>query len=126
MAIIGDKGVGKTSLVLAAAKKPVRGEEPTPVLPVTRLHLSWLSSEASCLCHDTASDITEDIIVVIRRCDVVLVCYSMDRPASLRSAVTKWLPLSLQANKQLPILLVGCKQDSSVVTESDKAVCTSS
>jgi GTPase SAR1 family protein len=126
VALIGDQGVGKTSLILAAAKKPARGQEPTPVLPPTRLHLSWLTAEAFCICHDTSSDGIEDVMVVLRKCDVVLVCFAMNRPASMRSALSKWLPLSMKANKQLPIIFVGCKRDSSVMSDADNAVCSES
>jgi GTPase SAR1 family protein len=122
VALIGDRSVGKTSLVLAAADKPARGEAPTPTLPPTRLHVQWLASEATCICQDTDTEEVEEIRATLRKSDVVLICFAMDVPATMKSALTKWLPLALSANKQLPILFIGCKKDISKTTDADLAV----
>jgi GTPase SAR1 family protein len=120
--LVGDQGVGKTSLILGAAQKPVRGDTPIPTLPPTKVHAQWLSSEAHCICHDTDSEQLEETRAILRRSDVALICFGMDRPASLKSAVSKWLPFVLAANKQMPVLFIGCKRDISKTEDSDIAV----
>jgi hypothetical protein len=122
VALIGDQGVGKTSLILAAAQKSVRGDTPAPTLLPTKIELAWDTYHAICICHDTNSESAEEIVSTIRKCDVVLVCFAMDNPVTLKNAIHTWLPLSNSANDQLPIMLVGCKYDISVMTPGHPAV----
>ena len=125
VAVIGDKGIGKTSLILAAAKKAL-SDAPVPTLQTTRLEVQCGSSgTVECLCHDTDSSEQEETRAVIRRCNVVLVCFAMDRPASVTSALQIWLPMALKCIDQTPIVLVGCKQDVSVMSDADIQVCKS-
>jgi GTPase SAR1 family protein len=122
VALIGDQGVGKTSLILAAAQKTVTGDTPAPTLMPTRLELAWNNFHATCICHDTNSDSAEEIVSTVRKCDVVLICFAMDNPVTLRNAINTWIPLSNSANDQLPIMLVGCKDDISVMTPGHPTV----
>lgn len=122
VALVGDAQVGKTSLVLAAAQKPARDDAPTPVLLPTRLDLEWEGYRATCTCHDTSSTSQEDAVATIRKCDVVLICFAMDKPATMRSALRTWLPLVNSANDQVAVMYVGCKRDVSVMEPGHPAV----
>lgn len=122
VALVGDAQVGKTSLVLAAAQKPARDDAPTPVLLPTRLDLEWEGYRATCVCHDTSSTSQEDAVATIRKCDVALICFAMDKPSTMRSALRTWLPLVNSAHDQIAVMFVGCKRDISVMEPGHPAV----
>lgn len=122
VAIIGDEGSGKTSLVLSAAQRTFRPGDSVPVLPPTAFRVKLQNEECSCVCHDSSSEKMEDIKAVVRQCDVVLICFNMAAQTSLHSAIHVWLPKMTEINKEIPIIMVGCKEDQAVITQNQIAV----
>ncbi|KAG8817485.1 hypothetical protein FRC17_011213 [Serendipita sp. 399] len=43
--------------------------------------------------------------------DAVIICFSIDRPESLRNVQDKWIPEILYFCQNIPIVVVGCKKD---------------
>jgi GTPase SAR1 family protein len=66
----------------------------------------------------------EEVKAIIRQCDVVLICFNMAGQKSLQSAIRMWLPRVTEIDKEIPIIMVGCKEDQAVITEAQIAVRT--
>ena len=64
----------------------------------------------------------EEVKEVIRMCDVVLICFDMAGQTSLHSAIHVWLPRVTEVDKEIPIIMVGCKEDVAVITQTQIAV----
>jgi GTPase SAR1 family protein len=124
VAIIGDEGSGKTSLVLSAAQRTFRLGDSVPVLPPTAFRVKLANEECNCVCRDSSSGNMEDVKAVIRQCDVVLICFNMAGQTSLHSAIHIWLPRVSDINKEVPVIMVGCKEDQAVITQTQIAVRT--
>ena len=123
VAIIGDEGSGKTSLVLSAAQRTRPGDS-VPVLPPTTFRVKLANEECNCVCRDSNSASMEEVKEVIRNCDVVLICFNMAGQTSLHSAIHVWLPRVTEIDKEIPIIMVGCKEDQAVITHTQIAVRT--
>lgn len=122
VAVIGDEGVGKTSLILSATQRNFKPGEPVTAQPGTSVKIKLANAECKCICHDTTSRNMEEVNVIIRNCDVVLLCFSMAGPMSLHSAIYTWLPHVIKIDSEIPILIVGCREDQAIVTEAEIAV----
>jgi GTPase SAR1 family protein len=122
VAIIGDEGSGKTSLVLSAAQRTFRLGDSVPVLPPTAFRVKLANEDCNCVCRDSSSGNMEDVTAVVRQCDVVLICFNMAGQTSLHSAINFWLPRVSEINKEVPVMMVGCKEDQAVITQNQIAV----
>uniref|UniRef100_A0A1I8JAZ4 Mitochondrial Rho GTPase n=1 Tax=Macrostomum lignano TaxID=282301 RepID=A0A1I8JAZ4_9PLAT len=115
--LVGDKAVGKTSLVLALVSEefpnivPPKAEEITIPADITPERVPTQIVDFS------MSEQTEDQLVSeIRQANVVCVVYSLIDPGSVDSVSSHWLPLlrkHRQADKPVPVVLVGNKSDAS-------------
>jgi Ras family protein T1 len=124
--VVGDKGAGKTSLIIAASTDSFP-EEPPPVLPPTKLPGDLLPDQntqqqlhtAQGPCHVLVSDTSseaewrERLEVELQKSDVVVVCYPAGSVRSLSRVGTYWLPELRHMQVDKPIILVGCKEDQS-------------
>lgn len=122
VAIIGDEGSGKTSLVLSGAQRAFRPGDAVPVLPTTAFRVKLANEECNCVCRDSSSRNMEDVKKNVRECDVVLICFNMAGRTSLHSAIHVWLPRVTEINREVPIIMVGCKEDQAVITQTQIAV----
>lgn len=124
VAVIGDEGVGKTSLILSATQRNFHPGEPVTAQPGTSVKVKLANADCNCICHDSTSRNMEEVNMIIRTCDVVLLCFSMAGPTSLHSAMSTWLPHINKIDDEIPIIIVGCREDQAIVTEAEIAVCS--
>lgn len=112
IAVVGDAGVGKTSLITAAASETFP-DSPPPVLPPARLPAETTPEGVPVVITDTSSR-PEDkraLEIACRHASVIVLCFAMDQPATLRRVSTHWIPELRRLGVEVPILLVGCKSD---------------
>lgn len=117
--VVGDPGVGKTSLIAAAATETFP-DNPPPVLPPARLPADTTPEGVPVLITDTSSR-PEDRSALEQACQqssVIVLCFAMDRPASLRRISTHWMPELRRLNVTCPVMLVGCKSDERPADQS--------
>ncbi|XP_022918311.1 rho-related BTB domain-containing protein 1 [Onthophagus taurus] len=125
--VVGDTAVGKTRLICArACNKQVSLAQllathvPT-VWAIDQyriykdvLERSWEvvdSVNVSLRLWDTFGDHEKDRRFAYGRSDVVLLCFSINNPVSLRNCRLMWYPEIRRFCPNTPVLLVGCKND---------------
>eukprot|EP00793_Prasinoderma_coloniale_P007002 PRCOL_00001834-RA len=110
--VVGDKGVGKTSLVAAVATKSFPEGEVPSTQPLTVLAADELPDNVPV--HITDSDAPADHAALrdeVRATDVIVLTYAADDDASLARVRTHWLPELRAAGAAVPVVLVGCRLD---------------
>ncbi len=110
--VIGDQGVGKTSLIAAAATETFP-DNPPPVLPPAKLPADTTPEGVPVVITDTStrSEDKEALEAACRQASVIVLCFRMERLESLRRISSYWMPELKRLNVQVPVLLVGCKSD---------------
>jgi Ras family protein T1 len=112
--VIGDKDVGKTSLI-AAASTETFPDNPPPVLPPANLPANTTPEGVPVVITDTSSrsEDKEALEQACRQASVIVLCFRMEtqRLDSLRRVSSYWMPELKRLNVQVPVLLVGCKSD---------------
>lgn len=125
--VVGDTAVGKTRLICARAcnKHVSLSELLTTHVPTVWaidqyriykdvLERSWEVVDGvnvSLRLWDTFGDHEKDRRFAYGRSDVVLLCFSVTNPMSLKNCLAMWYPEIRRFCPQTPILLVGCKND---------------
>lgn len=110
--VIGDPGVGKTSLITATATETF-SDSPPPVLPDTRLPAHCTPEGVPLRIVDTSSK-PEDRASVedkIRSCDVLVLLFTLETPDSFRRIGSYWLPELRRLKAKAPVTLVLAKAD---------------
>ena len=112
IAVIGDSGVGKTSLITAASTETFP-EHPPPVLPPSRLPGDTTPEGVPVVIVDTSSrpEDKQALESTCREASVIVLCFSMDKPQTLRRVSSHWLPELRRLGISVPVILVGCKSD---------------
>lgn len=122
--LLGDRGVGKTSLILSLVSEefpddvPAKAEEITIPADVTPEMVPTFIVDYS------AVEQTDDqLLEEIRRAHVICLVYSVDDERTLMRITTHWLPLLRDAipHSRCPIILVGNKEDLIEDTTVDAA-----
>lgn len=110
--VIGDSGVGKTSLITAAATETFP-DRPPPVLPAAKLPADTTPEGVPVVITDTSSrpEDKQALEQAAREANVIVLCFSMENPQSLRRVSTHWMPELRRLGISVPIILVGCKSD---------------
>jgi len=110
--VVGDPGVGKTSLILAAATEAFP-DNPVPTLPPTALPAELTPDGVPSLVVDTSSRPEDRPALEIQclKADVVLLLWSKDSSESLQRLSDYWLPELRRMGVTVPIILVGARQD---------------
>ncbi|CAL5224037.1 g6659 [Coccomyxa viridis] len=110
--VVGDAGVGKSSLITAAATESF-SEHPPPVLPPTRLAHDTTPEGVPMVLVDTSSrpEDKANLELACRNADVVILCFDSGRPQSLKRISDSWVPELQRMGVEVPYLLVGCKSD---------------
>lgn len=110
--VAGDRGTGKSSLIITAATETFPGNVP-PVLPPTRLPEDLFPDRVPVTVIDTSSSmesrgrLTEEL----KRADAVVLTYACDQPATLDRLSTFWLSELRRLEVKVPVIVVGCKLD---------------
>lgn len=115
IAVVGDPGVGKTSLITAAATETFP-DHPPPVLPPAILPAETVPECVPVVITDTSSR-PEDaaaLELAVQEASVVVLCFAMDRPNTLARVSRHWIPelRRMAGGAHVPVLLVGCKADA--------------
>ncbi|XP_076960001.1 mitochondrial Rho GTPase 1-like [Bidens hawaiensis] len=112
VAVVGDRGTGKSSLIAAAASESFP-ESVSPVLPLTRLPADYYPDGVPVTIIDTASSLEgkAKLEEELKRADAVVITYACDRPETLNRLQTFWIPEIRRLKVKAPVVVVGCKLD---------------
>ncbi|KAJ9519229.1 hypothetical protein QJQ45_017887 [Haematococcus lacustris] len=112
IAVVGDAGVGKTSLISTAAHDAF-DVRPVPVLPPTRLPASYTPDGVPMVVTDTSSRPEDQQVLdmVLRHSDVVVVCFDATRQGTLDTIRAAWYPRIQMLNPDVPVIMACCKAD---------------
>lgn len=111
--VIGDCGVGKSSLVVSYTTN----DFPTQYVPTAFDNYSVDISVGTRLVHFDICDTggKEQFSPLHGLCipysDVILLCFSVVNPQSFQNAITYWLSRARRSNSKIPIILVGTQMD---------------
>ncbi|KAE8369279.1 P-loop containing nucleoside triphosphate hydrolase protein [Aspergillus caelatus] len=113
LVVVGDTGCGKTSLLLAFTQgSPASGELPT-LLDLHEVTSPIPGSQTQLALWDTGNrgEYRKLRDLSCHLCDVLLICFCIDSPQSLRNVQTQWAPEAQRLCGNRPTVLVGCKKD---------------
>ncbi|PRW57931.1 mitochondrial Rho GTPase 1-like isoform A [Chlorella sorokiniana] len=110
--VVGDDGVGKTSLITAAATETFP-DHPPPVLPPAKLPADTTPEGVPVVITDTSSrpEDKQALELACQEASVIVLCFSMDKPGTLRRVSSYWMPELRRLGVHVPVMLVGCKSD---------------
>ncbi|KAI3425869.1 hypothetical protein D9Q98_007842 [Chlorella vulgaris] len=110
--VVGDEGVGKTSLITAAATETFP-DHPPPVLPPAKLPADTTPEGVPVVITDTSSrpEDKQALELACQEASVIVLCFSADRPGTLRRVSSYWMPELRRLGVHVPVMLVGCKSD---------------
>lgn len=111
--VLGDKGVGKTSLITTAAQDCF-SENPPPVVPPTRFPTDFSADAVELLVYDTSSKPEDHQAVehTLKLADVIVLCCDAQQRDTVMRLRTYWLPEIQRLNPDTPVILACCKADS--------------
>mmetsp|Transcript_9999 Transcript_9999/g.30532 ORF Transcript_9999/g.30532 Transcript_9999/m.30532 type:complete len:628 (-) Transcript_9999:131-2014(-) len=110
IAICGDDDVGKTSIIRSLISETFENENVPDVHPPVNIPPEVAPEPVSATIVDT-SNVSNDVEVEMKKADVVVLVYDLTRPETLERAKTKWLPRMRELQLDIPVILVGNKQD---------------
>jgi hypothetical protein len=123
VAVVGDRGAGKTSLITSAAQE-VFSERPVPILPPTRFPADFaaVSEPVDVIAYDTSSrpEDTQAVDETIKAADVVVLCFDAQRKITLQRLRTDWLPRITHLRPGAPVIIACCKDDSDETLPMDQ------
>ncbi|GMP99828.1 hypothetical protein CsSME_00047156 [Camellia sinensis var. sinensis] len=108
VAVVGDRGTGKSSLIAAAASENFPESVPS-VLPPTRLPSDFYPDGIPVTIIDTSS--RGKLAEELKRADAVVLTYACDQPVTLDHLSTFWLHELRRLEVKVPVIVVGCKLD---------------
>lgn len=117
--VCGDEGVGKTSLITAAATETFP-DRPPPVLPPARLPADTTPEAVPVVITDTSSrpEDRQAMELACQEASVIVLCFAMDKPATLRRISSFWMPELRRLGITTPVVLVGCRSDARPADQS--------
>ncbi|KAK7355811.1 hypothetical protein VNO80_15073 [Phaseolus coccineus] len=112
IAVAGDGGTGKSTLVAAMASESFPKSVP-PVFPPTRLPHNLYPDSVPLTLVDTPSSFEKQDArnEELKRADAVVLTYACDEPLSFERLSAYWLPELQKLEVKAPVILVGCKLD---------------
>ncbi|KAL8193915.1 hypothetical protein R6Q57_026157 [Mikania cordata] len=110
--VAGDRGTGKSSLIITAAAESFPTNVP-PVLPPTRLPEDMFPEHVPVTVIDTSSSLENrgKLADELKRADAVVLTYACDEPSTLDRLSTFWLPELRRLEVKVPVIVAGCKLD---------------
>ncbi|KAK9292151.1 hypothetical protein L1049_020798 [Liquidambar formosana] len=110
--VAGDRGTGKSSLIVTAAAETFPPNVP-PVLPPTRLPEDFYPDRVPITIIDTSSSLEDrgKVAEELKRADAVVLTYACDQPITLDRLSNFWLPELRRLEVKVPVIVVGCKLD---------------
>ncbi|WOH09180.1 hypothetical protein DCAR_0728635 [Daucus carota subsp. sativus] len=110
--VAGDKGTGKSSLIVTAVADTFPANVP-PVLPPTSLPVDIYPEKVPVTIIDTASraETRGKLAEELKKADAVVLTYACDKPSTLDRISTFWLPELRRLEVRVPVIVVGCKLD---------------
>ncbi|KAL6217395.1 PREDICTED: mitochondrial Rho GTPase 2 [Fragaria vesca subsp. vesca] len=110
--VVGDRGTGKSSLIVSLATETFPESLP-PVLPPTTLPADLYPDRVPVTIIDTSSSLDSGVkrSEELKRADVVMLTYACDQPITLDRISGYWLPELRRLEVNVPVILVGCKMD---------------
>ncbi|GAU51767.1 hypothetical protein TSUD_238090 [Trifolium subterraneum] len=110
--VAGDKRTGKSSLIRTATTNKFE-ECLTSVLPPQKLPIHKFPDRVPTTIIDTSSRSgdRDGVYDELLRADAIILTYACDRPNTLESLSTFWLPCLRKLEVKVPIIVVGCKVD---------------
>ncbi|KAK2972484.1 hypothetical protein RJ640_017656 [Escallonia rubra] len=110
--VAGDRGTGKSSLIVTAATDTFPTNVP-PVLPPTRMPDDMYPDRVPVTVIDTSSSLENRgrLAEDLKQADAVVLTYACDQPATLDRLSTFWLPELRRLEVRVPVIVVGCKLD---------------
>ena len=105
--LIGDEGVGKTSLLVAYTRNKFPEFYVPDILDTCAVNVKLKNRTYTLGLFDTSVSCEQDLSNI----DVCLLCFSLDKPESLQNAKEKWFPIVKMNNTKAHIILVGLKSD---------------
>ena len=113
--LIGDEGVGKTSLLITYTRNKFPEFYVPNVLDNCAVNVKLNNKTYTLGLFDTSSGYEQDL----SKTDVVLLCFSLDEPTSLKNAKEKWFPMINMNNAKVNIVLVGLKSDIKTMMDTN-------
>ncbi|KAL0717648.1 hypothetical protein Bca4012_066970 [Brassica carinata] len=108
--VVGEKGTGKTSLIMAASNESSQPHQNIPpVLPYTTFPSEWFCDPVPATIIDTSSkpEDREKVVKEVKEADAIVLTFVVDRPETLDRLSGYWLPLFRQLEVRVPTILVG-------------------
>ena len=106
--LIGDDGVGKTSLLITYTRNKFPEFYVPDILDTCAVNVRLKNKTYTLGLFDTSSFSYESDL---SNTDVFLLCFSLDNPVSLQNAKEKWFTIIKMNNRKANIILVGLKSD---------------
>ena len=113
--LIGDEGVGKTSLLITYTRNKFPEFYVPNILDNCAVNVKLNNETYTLGLFDTSSGYEQDL----SKTDVVLLCFSLDEPTSLQNAKEKWFPMINMNNAKVNIILVGLKLDLKTMMDTN-------
>ncbi|CAH8361583.1 unnamed protein product [Eruca vesicaria subsp. sativa] len=108
--VVGEKGTGKTSLIIAASNESFHPHTNIPpLLRYTTFPSEWFFDPVPATIVDTSSR-PEDrgkVVKEVKEADTIVLTFSVDRPETLERLGDYWLPLFRQLEVRVPIIVAG-------------------
>ncbi|CAD5322142.1 unnamed protein product [Arabidopsis thaliana] len=111
--VVGEKGSGKSSLIMATARNTFHPNIPS-LLPYTNLPSEFFPDRIPATVIDTSSR-PEDkgkVVKEVRQADAIVLTFAFDRPETLDRLSKYWLPLFRQLEVRVPIIVAGYEVDN--------------
>jgi len=113
LVIVGDKSVGKTTLLIAYTTNAIPGEYIPKVFDDMEANVMCDGIPVTLTTHDTHSspDYISQRKIVYQRADLIFAAFSLADPQSLENIESLWIPEVRSVCPQIPVFLVGLKHD---------------
>ncbi|CAA7015830.1 unnamed protein product [Microthlaspi erraticum] len=110
--VVGEKGTGKSSLIMAATTGSLHPNVP-PLFPYTNLPAELFPDPVPAIIIDTSSrpEDKREILKEVKEADAIVLTLAFDRPETLDRLSEYWLPLFRELEVRVPIIAAGYKVD---------------